>query len=92
MAFSEVCYLYKISVKLTHKIQWQDYKDKYWQYQIESAPFECKICGRVVKYGSHIVHVHLKNCHNITWMQYLDRIRKMRKGEAAEELPSLEFF
>ena len=57
---------------------------------MESAPFECKICGRVVKYDRNTVHTHLKNVHGITWAIYLDRIRKERRGETLDDLPALE--
>ena len=67
---------------------WKDYKDKYGRCEVESAPFECKICGRVVKYDRNTVHTHLKNVHGINWAMYLDRIRRMRRGETPEELPS----
>merc|ERR1712150_429770 len=56
------------------------------------APFECNICGRIVKYIRDSINKHLKKCHNITWVIYLDRIRKMRKGEEPPELPGTELF
>lgn len=76
----------------THKMEWMDYKERYGRCEVESAPFECKICGRIVKYDRHTIHGHLKNVHGITWMDYLNRIRKMRVGETPDELPSIEFF
>ena len=69
---------------------WRDYKDKYGRCEVESAPFECKICGRVVKYDRNTVHTHLKNVHGINWAMYLDRIRRMRRGEIPEDLPAPE--
>lgn len=69
---------------------WRDYKDQYGRCEVESAPFECKICGRVVKYDRNTVHTHLKNVHGINWAMYLDRIRRMRRGEIPEDLPAPE--
>ena len=69
---------------------WKDYKDKYGRCEVESAPFECKICGRVVKYDRNTVHTHLKNVHGINWAMYLDRIRRMRRGEIPEDLPAAQ--
>jgi len=79
-------------IRKSHNMQWQDYKDTYGRCEVESAPFECKICGRVVKYARNTVHVHLKNVHRITWPKYLERIRAMRQGRPPEELPNIEFF
>ena len=79
-------------IQSKHNMQWKDYKDQYGRCEIESAPFECKICGRVVKYDRNTVHTHLKNVHGITWAIYLDRIRKMRQGEVPDDLPSIETF
>ena len=77
-----------VSLQTKHNMAWKDYKDKYGRCEVESAPFECKICGRVVKYDRNTVHTHLKNVHGINWAMYLDRIRRMRRGETPEELPS----
>ncbi len=71
---------------------WRDYKEQYGRCEVESAPFECKICGRVVKYDRNTVHTHLKNVHGINWAMYLDRIRRMRRGEVPEDLPAPETF
>ena len=79
-------------IQSKHNMQWKDYKDQYGRCEVESAPFECKICGRVVKYDRNTVHTHLKNVHGITWVIYLDRIRKMRQGEVPDDLPSIETF
>lgn len=79
-------------IQSKHNMQWKDYKDQHGRCEVESAPFECKICGRVVKYDRNTVHTHLKNVHGITWVIYLDRIRKMRQGEVPDELPSIETF
>ena len=62
-----------------HNMVWREYKDQYGRCEVESAPFECKICGRVVKYDRNTVHTHLKNVHGINWAMYLDRIRRMRR-------------
>ena len=69
---------------------WRDYKEQYGRCEVESAPFECKICGRIVKYDRNTVHTHLKNVHGINWAMYLDRIRRMRRGETPEDLPAPE--
>lgn len=76
--------------KEKHNMSWNDYKDKYGRCEIESAPFECKICGSVVKYTRNIVHCHLKMVHGLNWIKYLERIRKMKVGEQPEELPELQ--
>jgi len=75
-----------------HNMPWMEYKEKYGRCELESTPFECKICGGVIKYTRNIVHTHLKNVHGLNWEKYLDRIRKMRKGEQPDELPSIEHF
>lgn len=79
-------------IRKGHNMAWLEYKDQYGRCEVESAPFECKICGRVVKYIRDSVDKHLKNCHGIRWPQYIDRIRKMRNGQAPEELPNISFF
>ena len=43
-----------------HDISYRDYKDKYGRCETESQPFECKICGKVIKYDRNTVHTHLK--------------------------------
>ena len=75
-----------------HNMVWRDYKEQYGRCEVESAPFECKICGRVVKYDRNTVHTHLKNVHGINWAMYLDRIRRMRRGEIPEDLPAPETY
>lgn len=75
-----------------HNLQWMDYKDQYGRCEVESAPFECKICGGVVKYTPAIVHTHLKQVHGLNWVKYLDRIRKMARGEEPDALPEIEKF
>lgn len=77
-------------IQSKHSLQWQKYKDKYGRCEVESAPFECKICSRVIKYDRNTVHTHLKNVHGISWTTYIDRIRRMRRGEELEELPVME--
>ncbi len=77
-------------IQTKHSMQWREYKDRFGRCEIESAPFECKICGRVVKYDRNTVHTHLKNVHGINWGIYLDRIRKLRRGEEPDELPQIE--
>merc|ERR1719322_665473 len=89
--FSEVGTFYD-HVRKSHNLEWLEYKDKYGRCEVESAPFECKICGRVMKYNRDSTYTHLKKVHSITWVQYIERIRAMRKGKAPEELPNIEFF
>ena len=71
---------------------WLDYKDKYGSCEVASAPFECKICGRVIKYTRDSITCHLKKVHAINWPIYLERLRKMREGEKPGELPNIDFF
>ena len=73
-----------------HDISYMEYKRQYGRCETESQPFECKICGKVVKYDRNTVHTHLKNVHGINWTRYLDRIRALRRGEEPEPLPKLK--
>ena len=77
-------------IQTKHNMQWKEYKDKYGRCEIESAPFECQICNRVIKYDRNTVHTHLKNVHGINWSLYLDRVRKLKRGETPDELPQVE--
>ena len=43
------------SVQKHHNISWKDYKDQYGRCEVELAPFECKICGRVLKFDRNQV-------------------------------------
>merc|ERR1712223_901996 len=79
--------------KKVHDLPWLQYKAQYGDSEVESSAFECKICGRVVKYVRESISKHLRLVHAITWPQYLERIRKMRKGEMPQqELPSIAMF
>merc|ERR1712156_17468 len=78
--------------KRAHNMVWLEYKAQYGRCEVESAPFECKICGRVVKYTRASITNHMKMVHSITWPLYLERIRNMRKGEKPKELPSIAVF
>jgi hypothetical protein len=78
--------------KSKHNLIWQEYKKIYGRCEIESTPFECKICGRVIKWTNTVVHNHLKAVHGLKWVQYLDRIRKMTKGDTPDELPTIEVY
>jgi len=78
--------------KKAHGLTWSEYKEKYGRCEIESAPFECKICGSVIKYTPSVVHSHIKQVHGLDWLQYLDRIRKMARGEEPDPLPQIERF
>jgi len=73
-----------------HDITYRDYKEKYGRCETESQPFECKICGKVIKYDRNTVHTHLKNVHGINWEKYLDRIRKLRRGLEPDPLPVMK--
>jgi len=73
-----------------HDISYRDYKEKYGRCETESQPFECKICGKVIKYDRNTVHTHLKNVHGINWEKYLDRIRKLRRGLEPDPLPVMK--
>ena len=78
MVVSDVFYNHTKSV---HNMPWPQYKEIYGRCEVESTPFECKICGRVVKWTPTVVHNHLKAVHGLNWERYLDRIRKMSRGE-----------
>jgi len=78
--------------KKSHNIAWRDYKEQYGTGEVTAASFECKICGTVLKYIPNNVHSHLKGVHGLNWVKYIDRIRRMRRGEVPEELPSIEVF
>ena len=78
-------------VKKQHNIPWLEFKEKYGRCEVESAPFECKICGSVIKYTRRVVHNHIKQVQGLYWPQYLDRIRRMAR-EQPEELPEIEGF
>lgn len=78
--------------KKIHGIPWSEYKQKYGRCEVESAPFECKICGSVVKYTPNVVHSHIKQVHGLDWLEYLERIRKMARGEEPDPLPQIERF
>jgi len=73
-----------------HEISYRDYKEKFGRCETESQPFECKICGKVIKYDRNTVHTHLKNVHGINWTKYLDRIRRLRRGLEPEPLPVMK--
>eukprot|EP00095_Tigriopus_kingsejongensis_P008992 maker-scaffold783_size97670-snap-gene-0.20 protein:Tk08992 transcript:maker-scaffold783_size97670-snap-gene-0.20-mRNA-1 annotation:"hypothetical protein HMPREF1544_09400" len=77
-------------IQSKHDMQWRDYKEQYGRCEVESSPFECKICSRVIKYDRNTIHTHLKNVHGINWTLYLDRLRKMRRGEQPDALPQIE--
>jgi len=73
-----------------HEVSYRDYKEKFGRCETESQPFECKICGKVIKYDRNTVHTHLKNVHGINWTKYLDRIRKLRRGLEPDPLPVMK--
>jgi len=45
---------------------------------------------KIIILDRNTVHTHLKNVHGINWAMYLDRIRKLRRGEEPAELPQIE--
>jgi len=77
-------------IKNAHNMKWQDYKFQHGSCEIERGTFQCQICDRVVKYDKDCVNRHLQNLHNISWPMYLDRIRKLRRGERLENLPPVQ--
>ena len=77
-------------ISTKHSMKWNEYKERFGRCEVESAPFECKICSRVVKYDRNTVHTHLKNVHGINWEIYVERLRKLRKGEVPSQLPQME--
>jgi hypothetical protein len=79
-------------VRKVHKTKWPEYLEKYGRCEVESAPFECKICGSVVHYSGTRIDSHLKNVHKITWAEYIDYIRTMQRGEQPKELPKIDFY
>lgn len=73
-----------------HNMAWSQYKSQYGSCEVERASFQCQICDRVVKYDKNVIHSHLTKLHRINWEMYLDRVRKLRKGEELDELPSVQ--
>ena len=73
-----------------HDITYREYKERFGRCETESQPFECKICGKVIKYDRNTVHTHLKNVHGINWEKYLNRIRKLRRGQEPDPLPAMK--
>jgi len=72
-----------------HKISVADYKAKYGQCEIETARFQCRICGKVVKHETNIIHKHLQWVHGINWTQYLTRVRLELRGVKQDPLPEV---
>jgi len=79
-------------IKKAHDMKWLDYKFKYGSCELEQGPFQCQICERVMKYDRNNVDRHLKSVHSITWPMYIERIRKLRRGEMPDELPTIQLF
>lgn len=78
--------------KRAHQMDWHVYKEQYGSCEVESAPFECKICGRVIKYVRKSITDHLRLVHKINWALYVERIRKMREGQMPDKLPDIDMF
>jgi len=79
-------------IQKVHDRKWLDYKSQYGPCEVERGPFQCHICDRVMKYDRNNVDRHLKGVHKITWPTYLDRIRKLRRGEKLDDLPTIQMF
>jgi len=79
-------------VRKVHKMKWPDYLNTHGRCEVESAPFECKICGSVVHYSGTRIDSHLKNVHKITWAEYIDYIRSMQRGDQPKELPKIDVY
>jgi len=79
-------------IQKIHKMAWNAYKEQYGTGEVESSSFECKLCGNVLKFVPNNVHRHLKSVHGLDWPKYVDRIRKMRRGERPADLPSIEHY
>ena len=79
-------------VREVHKMKWPDYLNTHGRCEVESAPFECKICGSVVHYSGIRIDSHLKNVHKITWAEYIDYIRSMQRREQLKELPKIDVY
>merc|ERR1712110_871016 len=79
-------------IRNKHNLLYADYKEQFGRCEVESAPFECKICEKVIKYDSHVVDTHLKFVHGINWVGYVERVRQMRMGEVPEDLPVIQTF
>merc|ERR1712223_1371567 len=75
-----------------HNVSRVQYKERYGTGEVESSSFECKLCGNVLKFVPNNVHRHLKEVHGLNWPKYVERIRKMRRGERPEELPQISHF
>jgi len=72
-----------------HKISVADYKAKYGSCEIKTVKFQCRICEKVMKHESNIIHKHLQMVHGISWSQYLSRIRMEMRGVHQDPLPDL---
>jgi len=72
-----------------HKISVADYKAKYGTCEIKTVKFQCRICLRVMKHESNIIHKHLQWVHGINWSQYLARVRLELRGIQPVPLPDL---
>ena len=73
-------------------MKWPDYLNTHGRCEVDSAPFECKICGSVVHYSGTRIDSHLKNVHKITWAEYIDYIRSMQRGLLLKELPKIDVY
>jgi len=77
-------------VRNVHKKNWFEYLDQYGSCEVESAPFQCKICSGIVHYSGPRIDSHLKNVHKIKWEEYIGYIRSMQRGEQPKELPQID--
>jgi len=72
-----------------HKISVADYKAKYGSCEVKTVKFQCRICEKVMKHESNIIHKHLQMVHGINWSLYLSRIRMEMRGIQQAPLPDL---
>jgi len=79
-------------IKNVHKKNWFEYLDQYGSCEVESAPFQCKICQGIVHYSGPRIDNHLKGVHKIKWEEYIEYIRSMQRGEAPQELPQIDVY
>eukprot|EP00092_Neocalanus_flemingeri_P030129 GFUD01032707.1.p1 GENE.GFUD01032707.1~~GFUD01032707.1.p1 ORF type:complete len:653 (-),score=136.83 GFUD01032707.1:29-1936(-) len=72
-----------------HKVSLHEYRAKYGKCEIISASFQCRVCDKIIKHETNIVHKHLQKVHGISWTQYLARVRGELRGIKQEPLPEV---
>ena len=87
---------YRRHLSVCHKLTEEQYRVEFCKGESPQVkivkqdvfqPFECKICGKGIKYDRNTLHTHLKNVHGINWTKYLDRIRRLQRGLEPEPEP-----